>query len=114
MDNPKQYSDEQLVTLAAETTGMHVSSRSLWAQAELTRRLMESIRNFDRSSASYSKRVTSLTFVMFFIAMLQTILVTFELPITEKEKVVMAIFVFVVIFSAAWYFAPFRSRGIFD
>src|SRR3989344_7284635 len=77
----KNFTDEELVKASTETFGSAPSQKSLWAQAELMRKLMESIRNFDKSTSRYSTAIIALTFVLFLIGLLQlavTILGPFE------------------------------------
>ena len=77
----KNFTDEALVAASSETMGGHPSQKSLWAQSELTRRLMVSIRSFDKSTSEYSQRIFTLTFVLLIVALAQLAVSVFALPI---------------------------------
>lgn len=78
--NTKDFSDEALVLASTETIGGAPSQKSLWAQAELTRRLMESIRRLDQTSENYSRKLLLLTIVLSLIALEQLAVTIFPLP----------------------------------
>lgn len=84
-----KLSDEELVTASTETTGAHPSQRSLWAQAELTRRLMQSIQKLEKSTSRYSDVIIVLTFVLCVIGLLQLSTTVFPMPDYMPARVVL-------------------------
>lgn len=66
-----EYSDDDLVRASTETVGGAPSQRSLFAQSELRRRLMESIRALDRTTSRYSQILIGLSVVIGLIALIQ-------------------------------------------
>ena len=94
------FTDEQLVAATTETVGLNPSQRSLWAQAELTRRLMESIRGFDKATSRYSKVMLALTVALFVLASMQ-----FVATITPPLKTWwQSLTVLLLVFGAIIYF----------
>lgn len=79
----KNFSDEDLVEATTETIGVQPSQKSLWAQAELQRRQMENIRNFNETTTRYSKVILVLTFVLFIVAVMQLV-ISILLPVFES------------------------------
>jgi hypothetical protein len=77
----QDFTDKALVDASTETVGMQPSQKSLWAQAELTRRLMQSIKDFDKSTSEYSKKLLNLSLVLLLIALAQLMVSVFMLPI---------------------------------
>ena len=85
----RDFNDEKLVTVSTETVGSNPSQKSLWAQAELQRRLMESIRKFDEATSHYSKALIALTFTLLVIALLQIFATVFApFPSTSVKVLV--------------------------
>ena len=73
-DNFNNLSNEKLVELSGKTVvGTPSGLDAQRAQAELTKRLMESIDNLNKSTSRYSDRLLGLTLLLFFIAFIQLI-----------------------------------------
>ena len=94
---------------STETVGLNPSQKSLWAQSELTRRLMGSIKNLDRTTSSYSARLVVLTGILILAAIFQIAIMAFELPFAEIERISIAVLLIVVLFWLLWYLAPDRK-----
>ena len=105
----RDFTDEQLVTASTETMGGHPSQKSLWAQSELTRRLMESIKTLDKTTSSYSRRLVVLTGILILAAMFQLVIMAIELPFSETERVLIAALLVFALIWALWYLAPDRK-----
>ena len=72
--------DKDLVRMIAQSdasvkTGVSVEH----GKAELNRRLMESIKNLDKTTTTYSKKIYILTFVLFFLGLGQLVVSIFTL-----------------------------------
>jgi len=63
----KEYTDDELVAMMP----LRVPTKRDWAQAELTRRLMETIQKADESTQKYSKAIFFFTIGLFLVGMLQ-------------------------------------------
>jgi hypothetical protein len=78
VENIKNKTDEELVEIAGVDIlegNLNVSSGiRQGAQAELTRRLMESIRNLNETTSKYSKILIWLTISLVFFALVQILI----------------------------------------
>ena len=97
-----KLNDEELVDMAGHTVpGGLPSGESTHAQAELSRRLMETIKTLDESTSKYSKAVIALTFVLLVIGIIQVIITVLGSP-AELWQRLAVLLVFVVVI--AWTF----------
>lgn len=92
----ENISDQELVTFSAETFGSQPRQKSLWAQAELTRRLRESIRQFDRSTERYSKRMFFLTIVLLVVGLAQLMISIMAISLPFYPVINVAIWVMMI------------------
>jgi len=71
-DNFNNLTNEKLVELAGETViGTTSGLKAQYAQAELIKRLMDSINGLNKTTSRYSDKLLGLTIVLFFIAFVQ-------------------------------------------
>lgn len=82
-----QISDKELVELAGSTVvGTTSGLKAQHAQAELTRRLMDSIKSLDKTTSRYSNVLVILTVILVMITIYQFILfLRFQLPLSQLE-----------------------------
>jgi len=107
----KEYPDQELVSMHSETIGGQQSQNSLWAQAELTRRLIESNRNLSKSNDEYSERLLRLTIILALIAVMQLLAAVFALDITLYTKyIVTGLAMFLIGYAAYDSFKEFKSK----
>ena len=67
-----KLSDEELVQIVGEKViGTPSGLEAQHAQAELNRRLINSINSFNKSTATYSEKLIDLTLILFAVALLQ-------------------------------------------
>lgn len=81
MENPyKNKSDDELVVDASRLSVQQGN------QAELTRRLMKSIRSLDITTARYSSVLVALTLILLVLGFLQLVLTIFVTPVPIVER----------------------------
>lgn len=93
MDDIK-FSDKELVEITGEKViGTPSGLDAQCAQAELTRRLMESIKQLERSNNRYSDRMLELTILLFIIGFVQ-IVISIRTVVSTPIQWVMAVVIF--------------------
>lgn len=74
-NNIKNLTDVELVDIAGKSVIGTVSGlESQYAQAEINRRLMDSINNLNKETGKYSKVLINLTWLLFAIGIIQLII----------------------------------------
>jgi hypothetical protein len=106
MDTNKEIngiSDVELVAFAGSTViGTSSGLKAQHAQAELTRRLMETIREANKSTTRHSTVTLGFTFVLFVTAILQLAAAIFSLPFEMFTQISSFIVAFIIIGYTFW------------
>jgi len=90
----KGRSEDELVLISGEMIGAGPSGRALQAQAELTNRLIKTLRSLERTSTRQANYMSSLTYMLFVLAFLQSFFAIWTLPYSISiRSIVFAAFV---------------------
>ncbi len=82
----EKVDNKELVKMSTETIGGSPSQGSLWAQAELNRRLIVSIENFDKATTKYTKILLVINVILLIVALFQLIAAIAPKPENWKEE----------------------------
>lgn len=97
-----EFNDDELVGASGSTVvGTEAGRKAQHAQAELIRRLMQTIRNADQTTTKYSKVMVAFTFILFVIAMLQLVVAIFS---SKFDPWIQVCVVFVSLAVLGWVF----------
>lgn len=99
----KELSDDELVETSGSTAiGTTSGQKAQHAQAELIRRLMETIRDANETTTKYSKVMLAFTFVLFVISLLQLVTTIFTLNFNTPIRVLMVGISFFILVWVFW------------
>ncbi|MDD3101737.1 MAG: hypothetical protein PHE59_01150 [Patescibacteria group bacterium] len=107
INNIEKLTESQLVEYTGEKaklSGMSSGLDAQQAQAELTKRLIDSIRNFDDASSRYSKILLILTMILMEIGISQILITLFQFErLWEKMLIYFIILLgFIILFIYAY------------
>lgn len=95
----KSVTDDELVQMSGSTTiGTGAGQKAQHAQAELMRRLMESITNLNKETSRYSQSIVDLTILLFAISFLQLLVSLKAISMSMTQWIILAAFVMYFIY----------------
>lgn len=89
-DSIKNKTDEEIVDFLSLAPG---HSHEISAQAEMMRRLKNTIQDLDKNTVCYSRRLIDLTILLFFVALIQVFISLMAVSATWKEWILLSIIV---------------------
>jgi hypothetical protein len=93
-DNIQKLTNEALVEMAGSTViGTGSGLKAQHAQAELTRRLMNSLNNINSSNTKFSRIIIDLTILLFIVGFIQLFISIRAVSSSWTECIVLTVFV---------------------
>ena len=89
-DSIKNKTDEEIVDFLSLAPG---HSHEISAQAEMMRRLKNTIQDLDKNTMRYSRRLIDLTILLFFVAFCQVLISIMAVPLTWLARILLGMIV---------------------